>query len=199
MTYSQKLSSDEISFIIETKGKTVESIKLLSNSLKDTMKKPQKIEIDEKDFYAGVDTYTDTIYICFSNLLMVDVDDKIDIDKLMNEYTLLHPDTLFDVYETNKGYHIFDISKEHQYKSEKSLQMMLELKCDFFYSVYSYLRGWSVRLNKKLGNGVIDGTPLYTFYKRFGNGVPNKKLEGYVKMHDELFNVYTFARFSKMR
>ena len=196
---SVKFTSKEIKGLIVSKGKTVETIKLLSKSLKETMKKPQSIEVDSEDFYIGMDTYTSTIYICFSHLLMVDIDEKLpNLDEMLMDYTTLHPNTTFDVYETKKGFHIFDVSRRHDYTSDESLQMMLDLQCDFFYSIYSHIRGWSVRLNKKNGK-CIDGDGLYTFYKRFGNGQVDSKLEGYVKMHQELAEHYAFTMFSKMR
>ena len=67
-----------------------------------------------------------------------------------------HPELFFRIYSSRNGYHIFVLNKSMDYKSDESIRLMFEIGCDFYYIVYSYLRGWSVRLNKKKGEENVE-------------------------------------------
>ena len=65
--------------------------------------------------------------------------------------------------------------------------MMLDLKCDFYYTVYCYLRGWSVRLNKKRKDTQDE---LYQYIGTVGTGKEDDQLVKLVNLHINLVPVF---------
>jgi hypothetical protein len=59
-------------------------------------------------------------------------------------------DLHFKLYKSRNGYHIF-LMKPMDFRSDESILLMHELSCDLNYIIFSYIRGWCVRLNKKEG------------------------------------------------
>ena len=155
-------------YVIENEDIIV-SVKMLSHVMAHSMLKPQRLLIDDNDYYIAIDLFTNTYYICYRDLMMIDVDryktsgGETSSDTLENIKTSLsnHPELFFRIYSSRNGYHIFVINKPMNYKSDESIRLMSQLGCDFYYIVYSYLRGWSVRLNKKKGEEGVDN--LYTW------------------------------------
>jgi len=129
--------------------------------------KPQRLLIDKDDYYIAIDLLTNTYYICYRDVMMIDVDryknKDIGVDTLDEiKYKLAnYPEFFFRIFSSRNGYHIFVINKSLDYKSEESIKLMYDLNCDFYYIVYSYLRGWSVRFNKKKGEENIDNLYLW--------------------------------------
>ena len=84
--------------------------------------------------------------------MMIDIDGEDNVReslvKLQN-YCSKHSDYLFFIYESRNGIHIFCMSHEKDYTNLNHIKFMLDMKCDFFYSLYAHIRGWCVRLNKK--------------------------------------------------
>ena len=153
-------------------GDTVEMIKYLSKGLIPLIQKPQQLIHDDTDYYTAIDMYTGTYYACFRNLLMLDIDYKTEqfetqsqilnfLDKFAKER-----DLIMMVYSSAHGVHAFLVDNERDFKDESSLQLMLDAGVDFYYIVYSYLRGWSVRLNKKERD---DTEQIYTYIKCIGD------------------------------
>lgn len=154
-------------FVIENEDPTV-SVKMLSYVMAHSMLKPQRLLVDDNDYYVAVDLFTNTYYMCYRDVMMIDIDryktnGELPVDTLEDIKIKLskHPKLFFRIYSSRNGYHIFVINKSMNYKSDESIRLMSELGCDFYYIVYSYLRGWSVRLNKKKGEENID--TLYTW------------------------------------
>lgn len=149
-------------FVIQNEDPTV-SVKMLSYVMSHSMLKPQRLLIDHDDYYVAIDLFTNTYYICYRDVMMIDIDryknnDEVQVDTLdiIKSKLSAHPELFFRIYSSRNGYHIFVINKSMNYKSDESIRLMSELGCDFYYIVYSYLRGWSVRLNKKKGEENID-------------------------------------------
>ncbi|CAH6419110.1 Hypothetical protein HVR_LOCUS304 [uncultured virus] len=144
----------------------VTSVKMLSFVVSHSLLKPQRLLVDHEDYYIAVDMFTNTYYICYRDLMMIDIDryktennnDTLEDIKIKLSF---HPELFFRIYASRNGYHIFVINKSMNYRSDDSIKLMSELGCDFYYIVYSYLRGWSVRLNKKKGEETTD--QLYTW------------------------------------
>ena len=154
-------------FIIDNEDPTV-SVKMLSYVMAHSVLKPQRLLVDHEDYYVAIDLFTNTYYMCYRDLMMIDIDrykstDETSVDTLEDIKLKLskHPELFFRIYSSRNGYHVFVINKSMNYKSNESIQLMSELGCDFYYMVYSYLRGWSVRLNKKKGEENTD--VLYTW------------------------------------
>ena len=141
-------------FLIQNEDPVV-SVKILSYVMSHSLLKPQRLLIDNDDYYVGIDMFTNTYYICYRDLMMIDIDryKNRDLDTLEDIKLKLsnHPTLFFRIYSSRNGYHIFVLNKSMDYKSDESIRLMHELGCDFYYIVYSFLRGWSVRLNKKKG------------------------------------------------
>jgi len=155
----QLLEDDSFRKIVVKKiGPCFDLVRLLEKSLLSKMLKPQELIIDHDDFYIAIDMFTNTYYICYKNLLMIDIDyykkdtgENKTEDQLLQdiiEYCKLN-NTIFRIYRSRNGIHAFLVSKKMDRKSEESINMMLDLGCDFYYTIYSYIRGWSVRVNKK--------------------------------------------------
>jgi hypothetical protein len=66
----------------------------------------------------------------------------------------------YRLFKSRAGWHAFVINKEMEYRSRESMQLMIEGMADYFYVIFSYLRSWCVRLNRK-GNEVVGRGGLY--------------------------------------
>ena len=98
-----------------------------------------------------------------------------------------NPNNCWSLYKTRGGIHAFLLSKKMDYTSEETCEYMLSLKSDFNYVIYSHVRGWSVRLNKKEKEEKMNNELLC----QLGN--PNniiKDLERQVNLHIKLIEVF---------
>lgn len=185
------------SYIIEKYKYEEWLINILAYSLSVTIKKPQRLIYDDDDYYIACDMLTHTYYICYQSLMMIDLDshkEEINLDYI-SEYAEKN-NLLFRVYASKNGWHLFLINKRMNHRNMNSIKMMLDLKCDYYYAIYSYIRGWSVRLNKKREDE-IDG--LYTYVKNIGKGEVDEYLSSLVKVHINLCGVFANERCNKMR
>lgn len=183
-------ASDFRDFIIQKEGKNINTIKLFKNSIISTMRKHQRCLLDENNYYLANDVNTNTYYICFKDLMMIDLDFKDknkdksleDLLKNIEDFCLTNPEFLFDVFKSNNGIHAFAIHKAYNYNDDNTLQIMLDLDCDFYYVIYTAIRGWSIRLNKKKTE--INKTDnMYQYIKRIGTGKLDKNCEKNVSIH----------------
>lgn len=114
--------------LIEKYGINYNTIKLLSSNINNVLK-PQRLLIDNIDYYVAVDMFTNTYYICYNNILMMDIDDKnITLENLI-ELCENHKELLFRIYSTTNGYHIFISNKLYDNKSEEAIDMMIKYNC----------------------------------------------------------------------
>ena len=189
-------------FLIEKRGRTIESLHLLRESLAITIQKPQRCLYDEMDWYLAIDTYTSTFYVCYRDLMMVDIDygkgntykTGDDVLAMLRTYAEAHPEVLMDVYASGKGVHVFLLHRPHDYHSDADLQVMLDMGCDFYYTIYTSLRGWSVRVNAKVG----ETHPIYTSLGHIGTGKSIGQLECLVKLHMNFLVTFQGVDPSKM-
>lgn len=146
-------------FVIENEEPEI-AVKILSTVFKHSIIKPQRLLFDHEDYYIASDLLTNTYYICYRDLMMIDIDryKRTDSDTLEEIKMKLgkHPELYFRIFSSRGGYHVFVLNKSMDYKADSSIRLMHELGCDFYYIVYSFLRGWSVRLNKKEGEEKTD-------------------------------------------
>ncbi len=191
-------------YVIKTKGKCLETVKFFQEPLKITLKKPQRCLYSDTDYYLGLDSYTKTYYLCYRHLLMIDLDldknpefsSRQDYINFLKEYCHHHPELLFRVFETRKGLHCFAINQKYNYTSDKALQLMLDLKCDFYYVIFSSIRGWSVRLNRKNEDKV---DKLYDSLGDIGTGQSILELEQLVDLHLNFSELFINREVSQMR
>jgi hypothetical protein len=166
-----------------------EFLRFLYISLTNFLLKPQRLLIDDDQYYVALDTYTKTYYICYKKLLMCDIDSYKDnlgntvesskITDLVNSYAIENNLT-FQVYKSRNGFHLFLTSKRMSFKSEESNKIMTDLKCDFYYILYSKIRGWSVRLNRKEKE---TSENLYEYLGTYGNVKEDDNLVKLVTLH----------------
>lgn len=204
------IPSEERHRLLETEGGTTEIVRKLAPSLRLTLGKPQQLIHDDPDYYIANDMLTNTFYICYRTLLMVDIDFYKSNDS--EEQKAKSPDVrqqeivdkikayseekgwLFDIYRSRNGVHAFLINHSSDHQCDEDLQIMLDLECDFFYVVYSFIRGWSVRLNRKEREVVMS----YEFISRVGHGHPDPQLCKLVQLHLNLVSVFSEAGPSTM-
>lgn len=160
------------------------------------IKRPQELLNTNIHYYVARDMITNTVYICFRNLLMIDID----INKLENSNDITDEFIVayfnqkkesYRIYKSINGYHVFCTSKKFKYRSKESIDFMLENMCDKYYSLYSYLRGYCVRLNRKFNE--TDINPNYKIYKLLAiinknNELPEQKKK--LELMDRLMNKY---------
>ncbi len=187
-------------------GKCVDSVKFMAPYLLKGLVKPQHLIEDHSDYYMAIDMATQTAYICFKNLLMIDIDfykdasindvvsDKDEMAQLTPKMKKqkLYQKTIevlkkkcpkgykFRIYGTRNGIHAFLVSQPMNPKSSDAIKLQLDIGSDFYYVVYSYLRGWSVRLNRKQGE---TDPNLYQYLGEIGDGDSNKELVKLVNLH----------------
>ncbi len=169
-------------------------IKLFADGVKHTLKKPQRLLHDDENYYICIDMFTNTYYVCYKTLLMVDIDfykkdeknTTEDIIKMFTDYCKDKPELKFRLYSSRNGIHGFLISQKSDSKSSKDIQIMIDLESDFYYTVYAYLRGWSVRLNRKK----TDSDTLYKYICDIGEGNDNEDLINLVNLHINLVDTF---------
>lgn len=93
----------------------------------------------------------------------------------------------FKLYRSRNGIHAFLTSRLSNYKSDFDINMQLNIGSDFYYVVYSHLRGWSVRLNRKKNER---NNELYEYIGDVGNGEPIERLEKIVDLHIKLTKTF---------
>ncbi len=178
-------------FLLE-KEKNVELVQLLADVLISKVIKPQRLILDAEDYYIAIDMLTNTYYICYQHLLMIDIDFykyKIEEKEVLNKIELYANEKglCFQIYKSQNGMHAFLVNKYCNYQDKEVIQIMLDLGCDFYYIVYSYLRGWSVRLNQKKKD---TSTQLYQYIKKVGSAKEDDYLMKLTSLHNNLVKVF---------
>jgi hypothetical protein len=207
---------NDISFLASNKSNkdklTVDGIKTAAVSLTKSVLKSQRLLKDDPLYYIAVDILTNTYYICYKNLLMIDIDlykytcgqdynnrkDMSDIEKIddiLDRLTFFacRDRLVFEIYRSGGGLHIFISSKPFEHDSDETTQLMLDLQCDYFYIVYSRIRSCSVRLNRKAMEDKVDYTYLQTIHHPLDDPhkIRDPELMSLIKLHLELVNVYS--------
>lgn len=178
LNLSYKKNKKEVRGVI----KTPEYVYILKQSLENLVYREQLLIKDSEDYYIAKDSLRKTEYICFKNLLMLDIDKNDSYmltDKFIKNYFNSFQDKCFIIHKSRNGYHVFVVSEEFDYNSKKSVEFMLENFCDFYYCCFSHIRGYSVRISCKPG----EVAPIYTNLGLYGNiSLVDKKLLDLVKL-----------------
>ncbi len=160
------------SHLLERFGRTLKMVNLFSPSLEASVVKPQRLLTDHNEYYMALDMLTRTYYISYKRLMMIDIDfykdENLTLESLREAIAKFAPNEHFLVYKSRNGLHAFMISRYANFHNDGDLQLMLDLGCDFYYTVYTSIRGWCVRLNRKKGEK--EGQRLYSFLCEIGNG-----------------------------
>lgn len=177
-------------------------VKELAKYLKPALRKPQQPLILADNYYSAIDMATNTYYICFRRLLMVDIDNyklsNFSLGSLPHTAEGLEGNLRYRVYTSRNGYHAFLISHEVDHQSDVAISLALAAGSDLFYVVYSHLRGCSVRLNRK----PRETLPIYSYFGDIVQGhtvkadelldtAPvNAVLSSYVDLHVKLSEAF---------
>jgi len=148
------------------------------------IKKPQLLIKERKDYYIAIDKFTNVYYICYKNLMVLDIDyyknnlikNKTDVINMLIKFINNNNNFLFDVYESRNGCHIFCSSHKFRYDNlnEEYDKIVKELYCDEKYALLSKSRGFCVRLNEK-NNKIKYNTDMYKFVIQIGNKKNEKR------------------------
>jgi hypothetical protein len=125
-------------------------IKTLAKEYINYIKKPQRYLEGTSDYYIAVDMNTNMHYICYRDILMLDIDNKDQvIDYSFLKEKMMSRSNSYAVYKSSRGYHIFVLDRRYQKDHEDTINYMIDFGCDTNYIICSYLRNFSIRLNKK--------------------------------------------------
>ena len=133
------------------------------------------------DYVIGVHTEEALHFISYRNLLMIDYDHPEDLTKVQI-YQQQHPEKIFRVVSTHRGYHVFLTSHPIDHASPEAMAMMRELGSDHPYILSCRLRGYSVRLNPK-----YDDEKPYQEVAILGNHKENSHLVTLYQKHLQLY------------
>lgn len=139
-----------------------------------------------------------------------DVDDKIEEQEAINEQKVdafrveyikwlvsecdQNRDWRFAIFWSRKGLHVFPVHTILQ--GDNRIDMQLRLKCDFWYTIYTYLRmGSSIRLNAKAN----EQAPIYSFIGYLGHGQIDENLDAQVFLHYHLQGAFLDLGESRMK
>jgi hypothetical protein len=185
-TYSFiKNSGINCNFDFNILPKNIDTVRKIAPILLQTIKKEQELIKETNDYYIARDIQTNTYYICYKNLLMIDIDNKtteFTESEIINHFSKLNFSWM--IYKSTGGYHIFCTSQTFEYRNLETINFMIKNHCDFYYSIFSYIRGFCTRLNKK-SDFFQEGmefsteqlnTPLYTLIKVINPENSNKDL-----------------------
>jgi len=182
-------------YYLNEKGFNYESILKIHKIMRSGMLRPQRLIIDSDTFYIACDMLTNTYYICYKEIMMIDIDFYKDSEGKSQEIQLSEAVKLFEqdnldsgrswiLYRSKGGIHAFLSSECMEYHTKESCDLMIKLKCDFNYIIYSYLRGWCVRLNRKKTETKLE----YTLIKEIG--VCDKENKKMIDMHIKLVDIF---------
>lgn len=133
------------------------------------VKRSQTLIDSTEDYYVASDNATGTVYMCYRDVLMIDIDSKncdLNREDILDHFNTM-PDYAFKIFQSARGFHVFCVSKRFDYRDPSLLQFMLSNFADFYYTVYAYIRGFSVRLNPKFCDSTKQ--PIYQDLGIVGN------------------------------
>jgi hypothetical protein len=178
--YHQLTDSGVSAMNFDLLEKNADTIERAAPFLLQSIKREQELIETKKDYYVARDVLTNTYYICYKDVLMLDIDrnDVIDIQSRLER----EQDKCFSVYKSRNGYHIFCLSHRFKYRDRQTTEFLLKYDCDFYYTAYAYIRGFSVRLNRKFTENEND--EMYSFVGYIGDrSKTDKALQKLVDKH----------------
>lgn len=145
------------------------------------VKRQQYLIKTHPDYYIARDIKTNTVYMCYKNIMMLDFDkDNLTIDTLLDN---LPNDMSFMIYKTERGFHVFCVSRKFDYRTRETVEFMHKYKdlgIDIDYIRFCYIRGFSVRLNKKFNGENKDN---YSFIITTNQELVDNNLKKLVELH----------------
>ncbi|NBO99450.1 MAG: hypothetical protein EBU90_04885 [Proteobacteria bacterium] len=171
--------------------KTAESVIEIAPLLLRKVKRAQTLIDSTADYYVASDNATSTVYMCYRDVLMIDIDLKhqeLEAAEVLDYFDNI-PNYAFKIFQSARGFHVFCISQRFHYRDPLVIQFMLSHFADFYYTVYAYIRGFSVRLNPKFNDGT--DRPIYQELGTVGDReLIDKDVLALVDRHIELCKRY---------
>jgi len=209
-------------YLVQRLGQNCDTIVKLAPIMRNKILRTQKLCIADDDYYVAIDPMTNTAYICYERVMMIDFDfyksdltnsdseseqdiksdsdpEQASIDAIKSKITKYcqdKPNLRFRLYRSQGGIHAFLISQPAHYQDLNYIQIGIDLGCDFYYMIFVYLRGWSVRVNRKIKE--LNDKPLYSLITDIGKGKINSHQEKLVNLHINLEPVFNNIGNSKM-
>lgn len=140
-----------------------------------------KITESTNDYALGFDLGQSLYFISFRDLLAIDYDEQSKL-KIVYEFCRYHPEYLFKIVKTNRGFHCFLLSHEMHHQSPEAIKMMLRLRSDPFHILGAINRGYSIRLNHKHNE-----TQAYEEIATCGHGRCIPHLQNLYQYHLQLY------------
>ena len=124
----------------------------------------QQLLYSNSTYYVACDVSTRTRYICYKDIVMLDFDvGKSGFCSKDDILTYLKSDVIAKypciIHETCHGYHCFLLDERRQHNSFDTFMFLQSFRQDPNYSLYCYIRGFSVRLTRKRDDDT--SRPLY--------------------------------------
>lgn len=139
----------------------INDINIIYNFLIPYLNKPQRLLIDHNEYYVAIDMLTNTKYICFKDLCILDFDinknnyhTKEDILNYINNNSILKNIAYYRI-ETERGYHLYLVDKPRLYSKIETFNFINQFNCDDYYKFYCFIRGFSIRLSFKTNDNYI--------------------------------------------
>lgn len=172
---------------------------------------------DTEDYYVALDQKTHTFYVAYRDLCLIDLDlHKLDQGLHLNTAAVSqdqvttfdvyqwccdhfpHNQSAIEIYRSLHGYHLFLVDRPRPHDSLEQVSYMKSHGCDYYYAVFSYLRGYCVRLNKKQYKEELD--PIYQYCGFWGKQKNiNQRLHCLTKYHFQLTERFRNAKPCLMR
>lgn len=170
--------------IIETKDFDDNQFSLVIAAVQRTMQMRNLYQIIDAtaDYAYGVHVQETLYFISYRNLLMIDYDNEWDIEHLQAG---IEPWMTFRVVKTNRGYHCFLTSKRVPFNSSEAHRVLRKLKSDIFHAMGAWVRGYSVRVNRKHAND------KYEEIQFIGTAPEDPKLVKLYQLHLELYGKHS--------
>lgn len=189
----KRMSPEMLNLDYNILPKTPETVIRIAPLLLSKIKRPQILIDSTPDYYVAKDTQTNTIYMCYRDVLMIDIDLKHNPNVTQSDITQHFSNIqgyCFKVYKSERGYHVFCLNKRFEYRDIETVKFMIDNQSDFYYCVYSYIRGFSVRLNPKFKDQV--GKCIYTLVDTVGDvNLIDEFISKLVDKHVEYAKKYT--------
>jgi len=163
------------------------------------------------DFQLNVNYYNMVFAICVPDILVIDSDFNVwsrhSADKVVKEIgrfcDFMHAkgiDLLFKMFRTDKGLHAFLVNKRIKSNTDTAIKIMVALCNDPFYTAFSKISGFCVRINPKIYRVSHTKASLYSRVtseiiakeynqpKYIGYGKPDPGIESFIMVKTRLIN-----------
>jgi hypothetical protein len=133
-----------------------------------------KILFQSKDFQLNVNYSNMVLAMCMRDILCLDLDlpsgswNLHEADQMINDVKRfcdfmhnLGTDLKFKIYRTDKGIHAILVNKRLDPSSDEALTIMLSLCNDPFYTAFSRISGWCLRVGPKIYRNINSNTSMY--------------------------------------